>query len=251
MSIWVFLLPLLAFAAPPTASDRLVLKDTFGSPELKVLRQGSEKKAETVTKGAELFVGDIVETVARQVVSLESFDGSVWKLAPNTKLKLEARVPQKKDFFHWTFAMQQGAMWGKVLPRKDAEGFRLKVKTRNAAMGIRGTEYRLETKEDFTGLDVLEGVVWFGNASGFEPGTYVEVKAGEHAEIGGDGKPKASAMSTAKGATLTEKYGLSEKLPSMLSETVENAPNSPEDCRVRGEGWASKTGATNRGECKK
>lgn len=242
----LLLFPLIANAAPPSASDRLALKEILGSPDVKVLRQGKTERSETVQRGAELFVGDVVETAARQVLTLEAFDGSLWKVAPGSSLKIEARVPQKKDFFHWTFAMEKGAMWGKVEPRKDADGFRLKVKTRNAAMGVRGTEYLIETKEGFTGLDVIEGTVWFGNSSGFQKGTYVEVKAGEHAEIGPDGHPKPATPTTLKGSALPEKYGLGAPAP---EKEGSRKPVTPEDCRAQGKGWQSKDGSSTHGEC--
>jgi ferric-dicitrate binding protein FerR (iron transport regulator) len=198
----------IAFAAPPAASDRLTIKETAGPRDVKVLRQGSEAKSELVQPQGEVFVGDVVVSGERQVVTLEAFDGSVWKIAPSSRLKVEARVPQKKNFFHWTFGLHRGSMWGAVKSRPEADGFRLKVKTRNAAMGIRGTEYLIESKEDKTELDVLEGIVWFGNASGFEPGTYVEVRAGQHAEIGKDGVPQPPVPSVLRGTALAEKYGL-------------------------------------------
>lgn len=231
----------LAFAAP-TASDRIQIKEVFGAKEVRVLINNKENIRYV---GDELFLGNVIETKPKQIVLLESFDKSQWKVAPETTLKLEKRLAEKKTLSYWVFGLVKGYLWGKVTPNTDKEGYRLKIKTKSAAIGIRGTEYLL-AGNDNSELDVLEGTVWWGKSENFEPNSYVEVKAGEHAEMV-NGEIVKPAATTLKGDDLLLKYRLVLSKDDLDKAEKENE-RSPEDCRAMGQGWKSKAG-TNRGEC--
>jgi hypothetical protein len=133
-------------------------------------------------------------------------------------------------------------MWGKVKKEADVkEGFRLKVRTKMAALGIRGTEYLLEGDETHSGIDVLEGTVWWGTDPNFTPGSFKAISAGSHGEIGAGGQV---TVTETKGdsAKLLHAYGLD------LGEEIREAPATAADCLARGKGWRSDNGSSV-GEC--
>lgn len=232
---------LIAYAAP-ASSDRVQIKEVFGAREVKVLLNNKEK---TLFVGDELFLGNTVETKAKQIVVLEGFDRSQWKVAPETTLKLEKRLSEKKTISYWVFNLVKGNLFGQVTPQPDKDGFRQKVITKNAALGIRGTKYLLSSDQN-SELDVLEGSVWWGTSPEFEANSYVEVKAGEHSEVQNK-EVKKPVPSSLNGDDLLNKYHfvLSQ---ADIEETAKANVKSPNDCRVHAQGWKSKDG-TNRGEC--
>ncbi len=233
----------LSAMAAPEISNRIQLEKVHGPREVSVIRAVGNK-AETVGAGSVLFVGDTVVTSAGQIVELSAYDGSAWKIAPRTRLKLEARTPDKKSLSYWTFQLVTGSMWGQV-PKDPSAGdsFRLKVKTKSAAMGIRGTEYLLGGDEKLSTLDVLEGTVWWGKSAEFAEGTYKEVHAGEHAEMGTGGEIQVRSSASDK-STLAKHYGLG---PSQ-AETDPKASATREECFSKGMGWRSRDGLP-LGEC--
>lgn len=222
-------------ASGPQASDRILIKQILGSESVKVIKKKVEKKLKA---GEELALGDEIITEAKQIAVLQGYDGSQWKVAPNSSLKLEKLNPDKNNYSYWVFQMAKGSLWGKVQPAADKEGYRLKLKTKNAAMGIRGTEYLVADNELQAELDVLEGKVWWGTSDNFEPGTFTEVKAGEHAEI--KGKERSAPVPTKeKGNALLELYHLfwDEK-----EHQAEETGTTPRSCRDKGMGWRMKDG---------
>jgi hypothetical protein len=231
--------------AAPELSDRIRVEKVHGPQDLRVIRAAGNKE-EIVGTGDMLYVGDQVITAPGQVVMLSAFDKSSWAVAPGSRLKLESRKPDAKSLFFWTFNLSSGAMWGEVPKAENAkEGFRLKVKTKFAAMGIRGTEYLLGGDEKLSTLEVLEGTVWWGKSADFAEGSYKEVKAGQHAEMGSDGKITVHSSSGDK-AELAKRYGV---VPGAASGAPEAKKHSTlEECTAKGKGWKSGDGSR-LGEC--
>ncbi len=236
-------LPSPALAAPEI-SNRITVEKVHGPREVAVTRAVGNK-TESVGTGAELFEGDTVSTAGGQIVELAAYDGSAWKIAPDSRLKLESRKPDKKTIFYWTMQLAAGSMWGAV-PKGpgDGDSFRLKVKSKTSAMGIRGTEYLYGGDEKLSTLDVLEGTVWFGKDAAFAEGTYKEVHAGQHAEMGADGKIQVQPSMGDK-AALAKRYGV---LPSAGADAAPAASATREQCLQKGKGWKSKDGSS-LGEC--
>jgi|GEM_PF-6264153 len=230
--------------ALPELSDRIRVEKVHGPKDVQVIRAAGGKE-ENVNAGDMLFVGDTVITVPGQIVQLSAFDKSSWAIAPGTRLKLESRKPDAKSLFYWTFNLVKGAMWGEVPKAENAkDGFRLKVKTKHAAMGIRGTEYLLGGDEKLSTLDVLDGTVWWGKSADFAEGSYKEVKAGQHAEMGPDGNVTVHSSSGDKEA-LAKHYGV---VPGQVSGTPAPKQSTREECTAQGLGWKSANGS-NKGEC--
>ena len=232
----------LALAGPDT-SDRIQVTKVLGPPEVHLKRKISGKLSdEIVHVGDDLLAGDEVTVADRQVVTLAAFDGSQWKLAPNTRFTAEARKPDKVNLAYWSFEISKGAMWGKVTKNPvEKDGFRLKVRTKTAALGIRGTEYLIDGDEKRSGVDVLEGSVWWGTDPNFAPGTYKVIAAGSHGEVGPGGR---ILITETKGdaAKLVKDYGIE------LSDDAKKSTGTAAECLARGKGWRSENGSS-LGEC--
>ncbi|MGZ3653631.1 MAG: FecR domain-containing protein [Bdellovibrionota bacterium] len=239
----LFILAARAIAAP-ALSDRIQISEVVGPKDVKVVRAVGGKEV-TLHNGEDLFVGDTLSVAPKQIVGITAYDGSQWKLAPGTVFKAEARKADKATQSFWAFQLIKGSMWGKV--KKEAEpkdGFRLKVRTKTAALGIRGTEYLLEGDDTRSGMDVLEGTVWWGNDPAFAPGTYQEITAGHHGEVGVDGKVVVSDTKEDVPA-LKKKYGLTI---SADAQSGAAAAGTTAQCLALGKGWKSKDGSS-QGEC--
>ena len=231
--------------ALPSTSDRISIDNVVGPSAVKIIRRTGKEEQKSV--GDELFLGDTIETTAKQIVSLQSYDGSVWKIAPETSIKLESRQPESNNFSYWIFSMVKGSLWGKVNPGSDKESYKVKIKTKTAAIGIRGTEYLMQGNDAEAEVDVLEGKVWWGPSEKFEPGSFIEVKAGEHAELRNKtiSKPIPTIQ---KGQDLLRKYRLALDEDRKTANGEVQGVSSIEDCHHRGMGWKNKNGSR-LGEC--
>lgn len=174
--------------SPPLANsaDQITVANIFGNRDLHVVRDGKVEK-EKVRRGAVLAAGDEVGTDATQIVTLESEDGSKWKVAPSTRLKLEK---SSGDSGIRLLSLLRGAMWGLAPAAGEKDKLKLKIRTTNAAMGVRGTEYLIEDRPDFSAIDVLKGEVWWGSSPDFPEGSFILVKAGQRSILK---KPKSGA----------------------------------------------------------
>jgi hypothetical protein len=232
------LLAAMALAAP-VMSDRIQVSEVIGPTDVHVRRK---KADEIIHAGEDLVPGDEVTVGDRQVVSLTAFDGSKWKLAPNTRFTAESRRPDKMNQAYWQFQITKGAMWGKVSKNlEDKEGFRLKVRTKSAALGIRGTEYLVKGDNKRSSVDVLEGTVWWGTDPNFASGSYKVIAAGSHGDVGADGRVNISETKGSP-AKLKKDYGIE------LSDEAIKASGTAAECLARGKGWRSDNGSS-LGEC--
>jgi hypothetical protein len=230
-----------AFAfAGPELSDRLQITDVVGPSEVKVVHQAGHRE-EMLRRGANLFVGDEVDVAPKQIIGLTARDDAQYKLAPGTHFLVEARKPDKQTQSYWSFQLLRGAMWGQVA-KKNQDGFRLKVRTKSAALGIRGTEYLVSGDETNSAVDVLEGTVWWGKDAAFAAGTYREVSAGRRGELGPDGR---IVVTDSKGdkAKLVRDYGLA-----IDASAEKGTHGTAQQCAALGLGWRTGDGS-NGGEC--
>lgn len=236
-----------SFAGRPELSDRLQLERVHGPKEVKVIRAAGARET-FLTQGDALFVGDEIRTTAGQVVEISAWDKSAWKVAPLSSLKLESRKPDQNSGSYWVMDLVKGGMWGKVAKENSGqkEGYKLKVKTKHATMGVRGTEYLVGGDQKLSTLDVLEGTVWWGKDPAFAAGTYREVKAGQHAEMGPDGKVNLHS-SEGDVPTLAKRYGVVPEEEGG-GAAARPAPVSKQVCTEKGKGWKSIDGS-NLGEC--
>ncbi len=158
-----------------------------------------------------ILPGDEIETKERQVVTLSSTDGSKWKIAPNSRLKIQEK--SKSAGMPRLLSLVRGSMWGLAEGEPAKDGYKIKIQLKTAALGIRGTEYLIETTEEFSAVDVLKGQVVWGRDFQLRPGSFITVKAGQRAEIplNLQGKRLAKPTKSKSVAELLKHYGLDQK----------------------------------------
>jgi hypothetical protein len=106
-----------------------------------VLFRTADTRFETIEKGQDLFEQDILKTEANSVAILELPDSSKIKVGPSTEIKIEKLVTQieEQSFEKTSVILRTGKILIDVI-NKSSEPV-LKVKTKNAAIGVRGTRF--------------------------------------------------------------------------------------------------------------
>jgi hypothetical protein len=105
-------------------------------------------KPEKLAKGSALHEGDEVATQKRTRLELTLKDGSVVRLGPQARAKLEtaafgASVEERKV----SARLVVGNVWARVAKTVGGES-RFEVKTENAVAGVRGTTFRVDAAHD-------------------------------------------------------------------------------------------------------
>lgn len=222
MPALIALLLALPLFAAPLPLDALRIAEVLGSEkEVKVLSGGTEKK---MAAGLLVKQGDELQTAEGQTVTLSATDGSLFRIAPRTTFRIDGRRQEGSGAVAWIFHLVKGAFLGTV--EKDARAkdtFRLKVKSKFAALGVRGTKFLMKEEGALAQVDVLEGTVWWGTSSAFVPGEYKTVSAGQHAETDASGKTTVSP--SAGTDELLEGYGFLSK-PN-TAKAAEPFPDGP------------------------
>jgi ferric-dicitrate binding protein FerR (iron transport regulator) len=193
------------------ASDAIEIVEIFGDPQVTLIKSISRREISVSLKHA-LLPGDEIETKERQVVTLAAADGSKWKIAPKTRLKIQEK--SKSLGMPRLLSLIRGSMWGLAEGEPGKDGYKLKIQLKTASMGVRGTEYLIETTDEFSALDVLKGQVVWGRDLQLRPGSTVTVKAGQRAELRKNGKgkrPGKPIKSKRSIAEMLEHYGLDQK----------------------------------------
>jgi hypothetical protein len=206
MIFWAILF--VSFSAE--ASDALEIREIVGGSQVKWIKAISRREVNAKI-GDLLLPGDEIETLSKQVVSLSAEDGSKWKIAPNTRFKIQEK--SKIGGSPRLLSLIRGSMWGSAAGEEKRDGFQLKIQLTTAALGVRGTEYLIESNVGYSAVDVLKGEVMWGKDISFRKGTYVIVKAGKRAEVSGSlkGKLPQKAIPSKKTDILLKHYGLDEK----------------------------------------
>lgn len=237
---WILLSLVLGTSAlaslKPAASNRMRISLIQGASEVAFVsyrKPGVEQKAQL---GDELFVGDEVRTGARMRLDLLQYDGSLLRLGPNTNIKLEARVPQKTQQATWVVGLTKGAIHGVIEKATQGSDPKLKVKTKIAAMAVRGTDFIFTHAENDSSskIYVLEGLTWFGRDPEFVEGSYKEVKTREWGEITSE---KKSGLPDSGPLPHDGKPFLQDLELNDLGPATKAPGETAEDCRRRGKGW--------------
>lgn len=158
LKLLIFIFLGLFTAASMGAPD--LYKVVYRKGEVKMERSGEKRK---VFKGDFLLAGDVVNSGAKGMVILGFGEGyrSRMKIGPLSNLTLEGKKPdsddngEEKTFF---FLKVGNILVHYINKNKDKN--RLKVRTKSASMGIRGTEFFIYTTETGeTLVAVRSGVV--------------------------------------------------------------------------------------------
>ncbi len=119
----------------------LIATDTFYTFE-----KGQLKKDDILSLGQEVSTGD------DGIIELEMWDGAVMRMAPNSTVKITDDFCDKRNIFQ-----RQGNLWYKL--KKLLGGGKFEVSDERIAMGVRGTEFTVETRDEKTTLRVYESSV--------------------------------------------------------------------------------------------
>jgi ferric-dicitrate binding protein FerR (iron transport regulator) len=104
--------------------------------------------SEKLAEGTGLEEGDEIETRRQTRLELTLRDGSVIRLGPATRMRLDTaafgRPPEERRVF---VRLLLGTLWAKVARALGGEA-RFEVRTENAVAGVRGTTFRVDASHD-------------------------------------------------------------------------------------------------------
>jgi hypothetical protein len=128
-------------AAPPPPAAKVTFLDGEAS-------RSAGGKAEKLALGTPLAEGDVVETQKRTRLELSLADGSVVRMGPLSKARLEQAVFGKTPNDRKVSArLLVGAVWANVAKAVGGDA-RFQVQTENAVAGVRGTTFRVDAAHD-------------------------------------------------------------------------------------------------------
>jgi TPR repeat protein len=155
-----YLLILVSFISCQIMAGNNLYKVIFKKGDVQMTRAGETRK---IFKGDFLIAKDLVETKGKSMVILgfgESYMSRM-KISESTKLNIDglAQDPDDKYEEKSYFSLKAGNILVNYINKKKDKN-RLKVKTKTASMGIRGTEFFIHTTQDGqTLVAVKSGVV--------------------------------------------------------------------------------------------
>lgn len=108
----------------------------------------ADGKTEALARGGALREGDDIETRKRTRLELTLADGSVVRLGPLSRARLEtAAFDKSPDDRKVSARLLVGNVWANVAKAVGGES-RFEVKTENAVAGVRGTTFRVDAAHD-------------------------------------------------------------------------------------------------------
>ncbi|HEY8279677.1 MAG TPA: FecR domain-containing protein [Bdellovibrionota bacterium] len=142
-----------------------LVEDMGGGIEL----VSSDGKSAPLEKGQGVELGELLKTGPAAWVDLRLCDGSGLRVGENSKFYYEGAPAKDESFLTWAFRLVDGSVFGTVVGDGKSERVKLRVRTPTAALGVRGTEFVVEsTGEGETSLHTLEGEVLMGSAGDFD-----------------------------------------------------------------------------------
>ncbi len=166
--------------------------------------------------GENLAAGDVVRTGAQSSTTLRFVDGARVLLRPDSELKVE-RLAQSRAGASTTLRLERGSADSVVPPARGASApSRYEMRTPQANLGVRGTEFRAAADGGATRVEVLEGRIGArGGGTGAAARAESQVGAGFGAVSVGGGMAAPRALPAAPTlAGLPERV---ERLPLRLS----------------------------------
>ncbi len=121
--------------------------------------RASTETAVPLGSGDNLAAGDVVRTGAQSSTTLRFVDGARVLVRPDSELKVE-RLAQSRAGTSTTLRLQHGSADSLVPPARGASApSRYEMRTPQANLGVRGTEFRTAAESGATRIEVLEGRV--------------------------------------------------------------------------------------------
>lgn len=121
--------------------------------------RASTETALPLASGENLATGDVVRTGAQSSTTLRFVDGARVLLRPDSEMKIE-RLAQSRAGVSTTLRLERGSADSVVPPAQGASApSRYEMRTPQANLGVRGTEFRTVAEGGVMRLEVLEGKV--------------------------------------------------------------------------------------------
>jgi hypothetical protein len=124
------------------------------------LTRAGDVKAEPVTIGQPVSIGDIVRTKTNSKAEITFVDKSVLRLAPKTRIKIEEYLMKGEERDSGVIKLFRGKARAIVSRREgEAQAGKFQVHTPTAIIGVRGTDFFVYYLIDFSGVIVKSGLV--------------------------------------------------------------------------------------------
>jgi hypothetical protein len=144
-----------SFANEPDACSAALVEELEGTGAKLKHEDGTE---EALLEEAAVAVGDTLETDASTSVDLTLCDGTEIRVGNNSTYKLESA-----DKGNWAWELAKGYIRAKLYSDPNSDRVRFRVTTPTSTLGVRGTEFILEEKEEGGTVHTLEGEVLYGD----------------------------------------------------------------------------------------
>jgi hypothetical protein len=172
-SSWMGLAPLSGFAI-----DAHIGKIIVQQPTVLIERNGKDILISAF--GALLREGDIVKTGPDGKALITFSNGSEVLLASDTQLVVESPIPQTE------IRRLILRVFGKIRARIQRTRERqIQITTRNAVIGIKGTDFVVEFRHDITTVATVTGLV---NLTSVAMGSSIDIPPGKMTSIAADGQ---------------------------------------------------------------
>lgn len=153
---------LTAGASPAAAAESAVGQVSLLIGEARVVRKGGA--VETLRRGSSILVGDRVETAANGHVHVRFIDNAAVSVRPESVLEVQAyrydaERPQNNEV---RLHVEQGTSRSISGHATDADKNRFRLNTPVAAIGVRGTDFIVQTSDLGMRATVAEGAIVVG-----------------------------------------------------------------------------------------
>lgn len=162
-SFSVLLFSILLSATCTFAGEQKVAVVKLLKGEVDVLNMGKTTKLK-----AEDWVeaGAVVKTAEKSFVKLVFIDKSQMNIGPNSEMKIESFSGKDAGVIDLVKGKIRSQVTKDYLQMKDKDRSKLFIKTENAVMGVRGTDFMISTNGKNTSVVLFEGEVVFNKFEG-------------------------------------------------------------------------------------
>jgi hypothetical protein len=105
--------------------------------------------------------GGVVKTAEKSFVKLIFIDKSQMNIGPNSEMKVESFTGKDSGVIDLVKGKIRSQVTKDYLQMKDKEKSKLFIKTKNAVMGVRGTDFLISTNGNSTSTILFEGEIAF------------------------------------------------------------------------------------------
>ena len=156
--------------------SRELLKSQASEALVENVSGGVQANQQAVTVGQKLTEAVLIETDATGVVQLRLADGSLLKIAPSSRLRIERlRRYHRDDVIEARSVLERGRVETQVAPNRSKP---IEIRTPFATAAVRGTDFRVSAQPEAATSEVLSGNVSWGKSA---PARSVRASAGASA----------------------------------------------------------------------